>query len=65
MMAAITSQVRYPNAVPAPRRWCPAVRDDPNVYPAAAALAHAFVPGTPTQPGSAAPRLWSRFRAGR
>ena len=34
MMAAITSQVRYPNAVPASRALvAPAVRDDPNVYP--------------------------------
>ena len=50
MMAAITSQVRYPNAVPASRPLvAPAVRDDPNVYPPEAALAAAFVPGTLTQ----------------
>lgn len=67
MMAAITSQVRYPNAVPASRALvAPAVRDDPNVYPPEAALARAFVPGTLNQAGERVrTRLWSRFRAGR
>ncbi|MFC7476659.1 extracellular solute-binding protein [Dankookia sp. GCM10030260] len=67
MMAAITSQVRYPNAVPASRPLvAEAVRDDPNVYPSEAALAHAFVPATPSQAAERArTRLWSRFRAGR
>ncbi|TDH63478.1 polyamine ABC transporter substrate-binding protein [Dankookia rubra] len=67
MMAAITSQVRYPNAVPASRPLvAPAVRDDPSVYPPEAALARAFVPATPNQAGERArTRLWSRFRAGR
>ena len=67
MMAAITSQVRYPNAVPASRALvAPAVRDDPNVYPPEAALAQAFVPGTLNQGAERArTRLWSRFRAGR
>jgi putrescine transport system substrate-binding protein len=67
MMAAISSQVRYPNAVPASRALvAPAVRDDPNVYPTEAALARAFVPGTLNQAGERArTRLWSRFRAGR
>ncbi|WP_431267283.1 polyamine ABC transporter substrate-binding protein [Dankookia sp. P2] len=67
VMAAITSQVRYPNAVPASRPLvAQAVRDDPNVYPAEAALARAFVPGTLNQAGERArTRLWSRFRAGR
>jgi len=66
-MAAITSQVRYPNAVPASRPLvAPAVRDDANVYPDEAALARAFVPGTQAPAGERArTRLWSRFRAGR
>lgn len=66
-MAAITSQVRYPNAVPASRPLvAQPVREDPNVYPPEEALAHAFVPGTVSQAGERArTRLWSRFRAGR
>jgi putrescine transport system substrate-binding protein len=66
-MAAITSQVRYPNAVPASRPLvAQPVRDDPNVYPSEEALARAFVPGTLNQAGERArTRLWSRFRAGR
>ena len=67
MIAAVTSQVRYPNAVPASRALvAEPVRDDPNVYPTAEALSRAFVPGT--QPPAAERlrgRLWSRFRAGR
>ena len=67
VMAGITSKVRYPNAVPASRALVePAVRDDPNVYPPAEALARAFIPGTPTAAVERARnRLWSRFRAGR
>ncbi|MFC7692950.1 hypothetical protein ACFQY5_28675 [Paeniroseomonas aquatica] len=67
VIAAVSSHVRYPNAVPASRPLIvPAVRDDPSVHPAPAALAEAFVPGTP--PAAAERlrnRLWSRFRAGR
>jgi putrescine transport system substrate-binding protein len=67
VMAAITSHVRYPNAVPASRPLvAAAVRDDPNVYPSAEALARAFVPGTlPPAAERARTRLWSRFKAGR
>ncbi|MDO9709023.1 polyamine ABC transporter substrate-binding protein [Paracraurococcus lichenis] len=66
-MAAITSQVRYPNAVPASRPLvAQAVRDDPNVYPSEEALARAFVPATlPQSAERLRTRLWSRFRAGR
>jgi putrescine transport system substrate-binding protein len=66
VMAAITSQVRYPNAVPASRPFvAAAVREDPNVYPSAEALARAFVPGTlPPAAERARARLWSRFKAG-
>ena len=67
VMAAVTSQVRYPNAVPASRPLvAAAVRDDPSVYPDAAALDRAFVPGTPPPAAERARnRVWSRFRAGR
>ena len=67
VMAGITSTVRYPNAVPASRPLVvPAVRDDPNVYPAAAVLERAFIPGTPPAAVERARnRLWSRFKAGR
>jgi len=67
VMAAVTSHVRYPNAVPASLPLvAAAVREDPSVYPPAAALAGAFVPGTlPPAAERARNRLWSRFRAGR
>ncbi len=67
VMAGITSQVRYPNAVPASRPLvAEAVREDPNVYPSPAALEHAFVPGTPPPAAERLrSRLWSRFKAGR
>jgi putrescine transport system substrate-binding protein len=67
VMAAITNQVRYPNAVPASRPMVEAaVRDDRNVFPDAAALARAFVAGTPPREAERArTRLWSRFKAGR
>ena len=66
MMAAITNQSRYPNAVPASLPLVAAgVQDDPNVFPPAAALARAFVPA-PLPPGRRArahPPL-GRFKAG-
>jgi putrescine transport system substrate-binding protein len=67
VIAAVSSHVRYPNAVPASRTLiAEAVRDDPNVYPPGAVLARAFVPGTPAPPAERLrSRLWSRFRAGR
>ena len=67
IMAAVTSHVRYPNAVPESRPLVvQAVRDDPSVYPPAEALAEAFVPGTPPPNAERVrSRLWSRFRAGR
>lgn len=67
VMAAVTSHVGYPNAVPAARPLvAEAVRDDPNVYPDPAALASAFVAGTPAPSQERArSRLWARFRAGR
>ncbi len=67
VMAGITAQVRYPNAVPASRPLLPApVRDDPNIFPSAEALARAFVAGTPDAAGERArARVWARFKAGR
>jgi len=66
VMAAVTAQVRYPNAVPAARPLVPeAVRQDPNVYPPQAALAQAFVARTPPPAAERArTRLWTRFKAG-
>ena len=67
VMAAITSRVRYPNAVPASRPLvAEAVREDPNVYPPEEALRGAFVPATPPAAAERArSRLWARFKSGR
>lgn len=67
VMAGITNQVRYPNAVPASRPLvAEAVRGDPNVFPPAEALSRTFVAGTPPREAERArTRLWSRFKAGR
>jgi putrescine transport system substrate-binding protein len=67
VMAAITNQVRYPNAVPASRPLVDAaVRDDPNVFPPPEALARSFVAGTPPREAERArTRLWARFKSGR
>ena len=67
VMAGITNQVRYPSAVPAARALLrPEVANDPNIHPDAAALANAFVPGTPPPAAERArSRMWSRFKAGR
>ena len=66
-MAGISNLVRYPNAVPAARALMRLeVAQDPSVYPAAAALAGAFLPGTPAPAVERArARAWARFRAGR
>lgn len=66
VMAAVTSHVRYANAVPASRPMvAQAVREDPNVFPPEEALARAFVPGTQAPAAERArARLWSRFKAG-
>ncbi|MBX9699993.1 MAG: extracellular solute-binding protein [Acetobacteraceae bacterium] len=66
VMAAVSAQVRYANAVPASLPLIPpAVRDDPNIFPPEAVIARAFVPGTlPAAAERARTRLWSRFKAG-
>lgn len=67
VMAAITSHVRYPNALPASRPLvAEAVREDPNVYPPEEVLDHAFLPGTlPAAGERARGRMWNRFKSGR
>ena len=67
VMAGITNQVRYPNAVPASRPMVEAaVRDDPNVYPTAEALTRTFtVNALAPAAERARSRSWGRFKAGR
>jgi putrescine transport system substrate-binding protein len=66
-IAAITNQVRYPNAVPASLPMVDAaIRDDPGIYPPAAARAGFFTVG-PVSPEAtrARSRMWARVKAGR
>lgn len=66
VMAAITNQVRYPNAVPGSRDAIdPAVRDDPNVYPDSANPRFFTVRATPQAADRLRTRMWARFKAGR
>lgn len=67
VMAGITRQVRYPNAVPASRALLPPeLQEDSSIFPSAEALGRSFVAGTPAQAGERArARLWARFKAGR
>lgn len=67
VMAGITRQVRYPNAVPASRALLPAeIRDDPSIFPPPEVIARSFLAGTPPQAAERArARLWARFKAGR
>jgi putrescine transport system substrate-binding protein len=66
VIAGITNTVHYPNAVPASRdKVDAAVRDDPNVYPDAAALARSFtVAAVPERAVRERTRMWERFKAG-
>ena len=66
IMAAVTNQVRYPNAVPASLALVePAVREDPNVFPPEAAMARLYTVRAPTPAADRArTRLWTRFKAG-
>lgn len=65
-MAAITNQVRYPNAVPASLSAVrPEVREDRNVFPAAEDQARMFTVRAPQQAAERArTRMWARFKAG-
>lgn len=66
VMAAITNQVRYPNAVPRSRdAVMPEVRNDPNVYPDTASPRFFTVRATPQSADRARTRMWARFKAGR
>jgi len=67
VMAGITNQVRYPNAVPASRPTVrPEILNDASIYPPAAAAAGFFtVTAVPQAAERARTRLWSRFKAGR
>ena len=65
VMAAITNQVRYPNAVPGSRgAILPEVKDDPNVFPDAADVRFFTVRATPQAADRARTRMWARFKAG-
>jgi putrescine transport system substrate-binding protein len=66
VIAGITNQVRYPNAVPASRPFIrPALLDDPNIYPSPDRVASFFTVGpVPQSAERARSRLWARFKAG-
>ena len=65
IMAAITNQVRYPNAVPASRRLIePDIQADANVFPDATDKRF-FTARAPNQAADRArTRMWARFKAG-
>ena len=66
VIAGVTNVVHYPNAVPASLPQVDAaVRDDPNVYPNAAALARSFsVAAVNERAVRERTRMWARFKAG-
>lgn len=66
VMAGITDTVHYPNAVPASLPMvAPAIRDDPSVYPPAAARAGFFtIHAASAAVTRARTRMWARFKAG-
>ncbi len=65
VMAAITNQVRYPNAVPASRDGIvPEVRNNPNVYPDTNSPRFFTVRATPQAADRLRTRMWARFKAG-
>ncbi|WP_338663856.1 extracellular solute-binding protein [Pararoseomonas sp. SCSIO 73927] len=67
VIAGVTNQVHYPNAVPASRPHLrPEVAADPNVYPPPEMIARSFTVSTPGPVAERArSRSWSRFKAGR
>ncbi len=66
VMAAITNQVRYPNAVPGSRdAIVPEVRNDPNVFPDTDSPRFFTVRATPQAADRMRTRMWARFKAGR
>jgi putrescine transport system substrate-binding protein len=66
VIAGITNQVRYPNAVPASRPFVrPALLDDPNIYPQPDRIASFFTIGpVPQAAERSRNRMWARFKAG-
>ncbi|WP_137178435.1 polyamine ABC transporter substrate-binding protein [Roseomonas sp. AR75] len=67
VMAAITTQVGYPNGIPASQALvAPEIADDPAVFPDAAMRARFFTIGpVPQAAERARNRMWARFKAGR
>jgi putrescine transport system substrate-binding protein len=67
VIAGITNQVRYPNAVPASRPLVDkAVAEDPDIYPPDAAVAKMFTIGPVDQATARArSRMWARVKSGR
>ncbi len=66
VMAGITNQVRYANAIPASRPMIqPDVAGDPNIYPPPQAMAHFFTIGPVSAEATRARnRMWARFKSG-
>ena len=66
VMAGITNQVRYPNAVPASLTMiAPEIRDDPGIFPPASVRARFFTVGPlPPDAARARSRMWARVKAG-
>jgi putrescine transport system substrate-binding protein len=67
VIAGVTNQVRYPNAVPASLTEVrPEIAANPGVYPPAAARANFFTVGpVAAETARARARMWTRFKAGR
>lgn len=67
IMAGITNQVRYPNAVPASAPMIrPEVASDPAVTPPAELRARFFtIAAVPPDAARARSRMWARFKSGR
>ena len=66
VMAATTNKVHYANAVPGSLAAIePAITDDPNVFPPAAAMDRFFTVKSPPQAAERLrTRMWARFKAG-
>ena len=65
IMAAITNQVRYPNAVPASRALIQAdIQADPNVFPDATSPRFFIARAASQAAERARTRMWARFKAG-
>ncbi len=66
VMAGISNQVRYPNAVTASLPMiAPEIRDDPGIFPPASVRARFFTIGPlPPEAARARSRMWARVKAG-